>query len=285
MEGFRQIEPLPSKGVCNEPGPAPEILYLEPRQLVVNEEYQRGVSRAGIRQIRQMAERWDWSAFKAPSVARTDDPDLYEVVDGQHTAIAAATNGTIPYLPCLVMSAETLAEKASGFLGINRDRIALTKAAIYNALVAAQDETAITVFCALSDSGCRMLDVPPNAGRWEVGDTLAVGTLLDIGKRRGGPRLTTLLTLLKGAQAAPISSMALKALDLALPLDPPDDVLNRAGVILRSQGVSRLETIAKSRTSHGARAYETMADTLADLMKLGGRRLGRTAPARQAEAA
>ena len=87
-----------------------------------DEEYQRELSSKSIRQIRKIAANWDWSAFKAPSVARTDDPDLYEVVDGQHTAIAAATNGNVGFLPCLLMDADTLAQQWFDLWGIGTMR-------------------------------------------------------------------------------------------------------------------------------------------------------------------
>lgn len=275
MDGFRNIEPLAEGQVCNDPGPPPEILFLSPDQLVVNEDYQRDLSRASIRQIRNMAGAWDWCSFKAPNVARTDDPNIFEVVDGQHTAIAAATNGNVHFLPCLVMSAETLKEKATGFLGINRNRIALTKVAIYGAQVAAQDDTAIAVEAAMSRVGVNLLSMPPSKGGFKVGDTMAVATLLEIAKRGGEDRLATILQIAKEAQAAPISSSVLKALDIALPPDPPVDMTNRVMTVLRGQGVNRLEMICKSRTPAGRRAFETFADTISDMARLPEKRMGR----------
>lgn len=275
MTDFRKIEPLAEKITGNEPGAAPEIAFLEPRQLVVNDDYQRDLSKSSLRQIRKMAAAWDWSSFKAPNVARTDDPDVFEVVDGQHTAIAAATNGNIPFLPCLISDAASLKEKAQGFLGINTNRLALTRDAIYNAQVAAQDESAIAVECAMSAAGVRLLAVPPPNGKYKVGDTMAVGSLLDLAKRRGGDHLTMLLKVIVSAQAAPVSATMLKALDVALPLHASEEVQNRVMVILRGQGVGRFEMIAKSRTPHGRRAYETLADMISDAAKLPAKRMGR----------
>jgi len=275
MNGYRPIVALDEKIAGNEPGPAPEIQFLEPRQLVVNEDYQRDLSKASIRQIRKMAAGWDWASFKAPSVARTDDPNVFEVVDGQHTAIAAASNGNIPFLPCLIMDAETLAQKASGFLGINQNRIALTPAAIYAAQVAAQDDDAIAVECAMSDAKVSLLALPPPKGTFMVGDTMAIGTMLSIARSRGQARLTALLKIGVAARAAPVSSGLLKALDIAMPLEPTPEITNRVVAILGGQGVGRLEMIAKNRTPHGRRGYETLADMIADFAKLPAKRMGR----------
>lgn len=275
MNGFRKIAPLPDKIVGNEPGPAPEIAFLEPRQLVVNDDYQRDLSRSGIRQIKGMAANWDWSSFKAPNVARTEDPDVFEVVDGQHTAIAAASNGNIPFLPCLIMDAETVAQKAKGFIGINTNRLALTPVAIYTARVAAQEEDAIAVECAMSEAKVSLLALPPANGAYLPGDTQAIGSMIAIAKARGQARLTALLKVGVAARAAPLSSCLLKALDIALPLDASPDIVNRVVAILGGQGVSRFEMIAKNRTAHGRRTYETLADMIADYAKLPEKRMGR----------
>lgn len=275
MQGYRPIVALDEKVVGNIPGAAPEIQFLEPRQLVINDDYQREISKAGRRQIKKMASGWDWASFKAPSVARTEDPNLFEVVDGQHTAIAAATNGNIPFLPCLIMGAETLAQKASGFLGINQSRIALTPAAIYAAQVAAQDDAAIMVECAMSDAKVTLLALPPAKGVYMVGDTMAIGTMLTIARARGQDRLTTLLRIGVAARAMPISSALLKALDIALPLDPSPEIANRVVAVLGGQGVSRLEMIAKNRTPHGKRGFETLADMISDFAKMPEKRMGR----------
>lgn len=275
MDDVRTVEPLERGPRGNDPGPPPEIMFLSPSQLIINDDYQRDLSKASYRQIKKMAAAWDWSSFKAPNVARTDDPERFEIIDGQHTAIAAATNGNVHFLPCLVMSAATLAEKAKGFLGINQDRLALTRIAIYNAQIAAQDDSAIAVECALSATGCRLLAVPPATGKYAVGDTMAIGTLLDIARRFGGGRVEMLLGVLVGAGAAPVSSISLKALDIALPKDAQADMLNRVMVVIRGQGAGRLELIAKSKTAQGRRSYEVLADMLSDMAKLPARRLGR----------
>jgi len=261
-------------GKCPDPGPAPEVVHLTLSQLVVNDEYQRSISNAGQSRIRRMAKAWDWNAYKAISVAKTDDPTLFEVVDGQHTAIAAASNGNVHILPCLLMSAETLAQKAQGFVGINTAKVALTPANIYKAKVAAGDEVAVLVDAALKATDCRVLSMPPSV--YSPGDTMAVGTLMIIAASRGGERLTMLLEMAKSAGSCPVSSKTLKALNLALPLEPKarDAVKDKLTQVIRNQGAARLEMIANSRTAPGGRDYETLADMLADMAKLPGHRLG-----------
>lgn len=278
MSEFRRIGPMAGVGPCPDPGRAPEIIYPRLDQLVVNEEYQRGLSKTSTKQIKRMASAWDWSSFKTPNVAITEDPDSFEVIDGQHTAIAAASNGHILILPCLLVPAVTLREKAQGFLGVNLSKIGLTRQAIYNAQLASGDEIATSVQVALNASGCRVLALPPPDGKYSVGELMAIGTLMQLVQTKGGTRLRKLLSMSKEAGAAPISAMLLKSLDLCLPRDAPDDIVARVTAVLRNQGVGRLEIIAKSRTNAGDRAYETFADMIAEMARLPARRMGTPKP-------
>lgn len=276
MSALRPIAAVDRVGQCPNPGAAPEIVHLTLAQLVVNDDYQRGLSKSSLSRIRKMAKEWSWNSYKAVSVAATDDPNLYEVVDGQHTAMAAASNGHVHILPCLLMSAETIAEKAKGFVGINTAKVSLTKANIYKAQVAAEDPTALMVHRALQATECRVLEMPPTKGKYAVGDTMAIGTLLSIAQTRGEERLTTLLEMCKAGGCIPIGSKTLKALNLALPLEAKALAAAKPKLvmIIKGQGAARLEMIANSRTMAGGRDYETLADMLADMAKLPGHRLG-----------
>lgn len=278
MSELRRVAPMAGVRGCPDPGRAPEIIYPRLDQLVVNEEYQRGLSKASARAIARMANAWDWSSFKTPNVAATEEPDVFEIIDGQHTAIAAATNGNILILPCLLVPASTLKEKAAGFLGVNLHKIGLTRQAIYNAQLAAGDEVATSVQVALNASGCRILAMPPPEGRYAIGDIMAISTLVQLCKAKGGTRLKRLLTVAKEAGAAPVSSSLLKALDTCLPRDADPETVAKVAGVLRNQGASRLEIIAKSRTPAGEVAFITFADMLSEMARLPMKRLGTGKP-------
>lgn len=279
MFGFRKVEALTNLvTTTNHPGPSPDITYLEPSKLVINEEYQRELSTASLRQIAKMATKWSWSSFKALSVAPTDDPEIFEVVDGQHTAIAAITNGNIEFLPCVIMDAKTLEEKANGFLGINRGRIALTPAAIYAAEVSAKDEAAMAVEVALSISGARVIACPPAKGNYKVGDVLAIAALKGVVSRVSGDRLLRVMTVAVNAQCAPVTGAMIKAIDIALPIEKDAKADGQVTEVIHKQGSGNFEMMCKLKTARGARNYETMADTLAELAKLPGKRMGLAKP-------
>lgn len=283
MTGYRPVVKLANfDDEGNNPGPAPRIINLRVDQLVINEEYQRDLSKNSLDQIRRMARVFDWRSYKALSVAPTDHPDIFEVVDGQHTAIAAVTNGYVKELPCLLQSSSDLRDKAASFIGINTSRIALTPAAIFNAKVAAQDNIAIAVTCAMSAAGVRLLTLPPNNYRFSTGDTMAISTLQEIAKKRGEERLTTILKTAVAGEAAPCSAVLIRALDLCLPLEPELLKIYQKPVadVVRRNGAARMEAVARSTTPPGERAYATLADTLADKAGLPRRRMGLPLPKR-----
>jgi hypothetical protein len=56
-----------------------------------------------VEMIRDIVREWSWASYKAPVVVETGKGLV--VIDGQHTAIAAATRG-IKFIPILVVDAD-----------------------------------------------------------------------------------------------------------------------------------------------------------------------------------
>ncbi len=50
----------------NKPGPAPQLLWVEVKDLVVDLTYQRDIGKRGAANIRQIAENFDWSMALPP---------------------------------------------------------------------------------------------------------------------------------------------------------------------------------------------------------------------------
>jgi hypothetical protein len=277
MSELREIVSLTKVGKCLDPGKAPEVVFLTISQLRINDAYQRSMTVASQAGMRRMAKGWDWNRYQPISVATTDDDAIFEVTDGQRRAIAAACNGNIHILPCYLVPALTLADKAAAFVGVNQGKVGLTPANVYKGRLVAADPVALAVQAALDANACRILDMPPAKGIYKVGDTMAVGSLMALAKDRDSERVSALIGICKAAGCAPISAKMLKALNLALPYDdtgaksPARRALTQ---VIGSQGAARLEMIANSRTAAGRRDYETLADMLADMAKLKGYRLG-----------
>ena len=100
------------------------------------------------------------------------------VIDGQHTAIAAASHPGIETIPVMIVDAPEQVERARAFMGHNRDRVAITTTQLFHAAVAAGDPDAVTVQQICERAGARVLKNPPPNGTYDVGDTVAVKSLL-----------------------------------------------------------------------------------------------------------
>lgn len=273
---LRPISALNRVGECPDPGKAPDVLILTLDQLRINDEYQRSMTESSKSGVRKMAKAWDWNRYTPISVAKTDKKGIFEVTDGQRRALAAACNGNVHLLPAYLTTAKSLEEKAASFVGVNTGRKGLTPAEIYKGNVAAGHAVANEVQKALDAAGVRLLSMPQTGNKFQIGDTMAVGTLMQIAAKAGGDRLTVLLRVAKAAEGAPVSSGVLKALDLALPYGAGFDDKHVQSVlkVLTAQGAYRLEAIAKKMTPEGKRSYDILADQLATMARLPGKRLG-----------
>ena len=193
----------------------PEFIWIDPAKLLVDETYQRELSRKSLDLISRIITKWDWARMKPPVVALTDDG--YEVIDGQHTAIAAATHPGIKEIPVMVVGADDLSQRAAAFVGHNRDRIALSQIQIHYANVLAGDEDALTVQQVCERAGCTLVRYPPgNTSQFKPGDTIAIASIRGLVNRRGAMGARIVLQVLADAHCAPVRADAIKAVDTLL---------------------------------------------------------------------
>lgn len=212
----RQVNAMPVPGV--DPGTAPTeppmFEWVAPGDLLVDETYQRNLSERSVALIRKIVRQWDWRRFKPPVVARS--PYGLEVIDGQHTAIAAASHPSIERIPVMVVSAAEQSERAAAFVGHNRDRIALTSTQMHAAAVAAGDEDALTIAQVCQRAGVIVLKNPPGNGAFRPRETLAVASLRALINRRGAMKARQVLEVLAKAECAPVSASGIKAVEMLL---------------------------------------------------------------------
>jgi len=191
--------------------PEPKFERAKPADLLVDETYQRNLSERSVRLIRKIVAHWDWRTFMPPVVVKT--PAGLHVIDGQHTAIAAASHPKITSIPVMIVAAEDIRDRAKAFLGRNRDRIAVTPNQLFAAAVAAGDDDAVTIHQVCDRAGIRILKQPPGAGLFKPGDTLAVSTIGALVNRRGAMRARQILQLVGEAKLAPVPAAIIKAAD------------------------------------------------------------------------
>src|SRR6185437_2462885 len=129
-ENIRPITALKIAGRREVPlSAAPDARQVDPTTLRVEPKYQRDLSGKSMRLIRKIVTEWDWAKFKPPIVAESED-GLF-VIDGQHTAIAAASHPEIQTIPVMVVKAADLRRRAEAFVAHNRDRVAMTPAQVF----------------------------------------------------------------------------------------------------------------------------------------------------------
>lgn len=213
---LRPIQPLGLSGLT--PGLADSLLptfeWVAPTDLKVDEGYQRHLSERSIALIRKIVTQWDWRRFKPPIVARMGE-DLV-VVDGQHTAIAAATHPDVLQIPIMIVQAADRAAQAQAFVGHNRDRLNITPMQMHFAAIAADDEDALTVHQVCQRAGVTMLRVSPAGGVFRPSETVAVNAIGALINRRGVQKARIVLQVLADAQAAPLLAGQIKAVELLL---------------------------------------------------------------------
>jgi hypothetical protein len=149
----RLIAPIEINGF--EPGGTPRALpifeMVKRETLLVDEGYQRDSSERSLKLVRKIVAGWDWARNKPPVAVLTDAG--LELIDGQHTAIAAATHPDIAEIPVMIIEAPERADRAGAFISHNRDRVAVTATQLHVAAIAAGDAEAQAVQRVCLDAG------------------------------------------------------------------------------------------------------------------------------------
>lgn len=217
MSTLRKIKAMAIPGI--EPGganmPRPKIETVDPCVLLVDESYQRNLSERSVKLIRRIVADWDWKRFKPPVVCRGDG-DSFHVLDGQHTAIAAASHPKVGKIPVMVVVAPNAADRATAFIGHNRDRINVTATQLFVASVAAGDPDAVTVSQVCERAGIKILKNPPGQGIFKPRETMAVACITSLVNRRGALLARQYLEVLANANCTPISMAQIRAIEMLM---------------------------------------------------------------------
>lgn len=271
--GVRQIEPLANLArLCGKPhNEPPTLLWLKPGDLFIDEGYQRNLSRSSIKLISRIVANWNWTHFKPPIVVKDEESNTFYVLDGQHTAIAAASHAGIEKIPVMIVDAEQVADRAKAFIGHNKDRIAVTATQIHHSSIVAQDPEALEIEAICNDAGVTILRQIPQKGIFRSGETLALNSIRGLMRKLGGEKTRAVLTCLVRAGRAPIRADEMKAVAHLLfassgsvPIDDADRVLKElayenAIVDARDLAVSAALPISEALAAVYARATNANA--------------------------
>lgn len=216
--GMRRVAPI--KNLANLAAPIrnapPTMLWVKPAELWVDETYQRALSRKSMALLTKIVSAWNWTHYKCPVVVRDEASGRLDLVDGQHTAIAAATHPDIEQIPVMVVTADQVSDRARAFLAHNRDRIAVSALQLYHSSVVAKDSEAMEVERVCAAAGVRILRTqPPSATGYQAGETTALGSIKGLIRKRGAEHAIFVLATLREAGRAPIRADEMKALSTA----------------------------------------------------------------------
>lgn len=236
----------------------PRFTLVDPQELLVDESYQRGLSNRSIKLIRRMVGGWDWRKYKPPVVARTSAG--LEVLDGQHTAIGAASHPLIDKIPVMIVVADHQAERAAAFVGHNKERLNLTPMQMHAAAAAAGDVDARAINRACAEAGVVVLKSPRYDG-FRTGETIAVGAIGALVKRRDHDAAVKVLGILVAAGCAPVGANWIKAVDLLLHGPEYAGVLeaNDLAALIAGSGGDLEKEAALFSGAHGVVTWKAMA--------------------------
>lgn len=233
--------------------PMPAVRLVDPRDLVVELAYQRDLSDKSHGLIRRIVANWNWARFKPPICADSDG-SLF-VIDGQHTAIAAATHPKITKIPILVVKASAIEGRAACFVAHNRDRISLSPFQIFHAETASGDKDARAILKIVIDCGASIPRSPLTKGYAKPGQLVSVNETRKIYTNHGGDVLRRVVTLAVKAGLAPIGVTITRALRMILTESHFEDVARLSDGALVS-AIKAVGDIEPAAVAHGRKIGE-----------------------------
>jgi len=196
----------------------PIFEIIRPEQLFVDPAYQRDIGERGLRQIRRIVEGFDWARFKPPICAYADHEGqtVLKVLDGQHTAIAAASNPHVETIPVMIVEADDTVAQAKAFIGQNTQNLGVTSLQLHQAAVAAGDEDALTLELTCKAANVRLLRAPNSQISDGSRQTIAVKQIEGLIARRGRIMARQVLEIIADAERGLITATHIKAVEFLL---------------------------------------------------------------------
>lgn len=184
MTDYRTIDVAGMQPVEPASQPAPQLLWVNIADLVIDDRYQRPLGDKNRVAIRRIARDFRWSRFSPVLVAPVEG-GKYALIDGQHRAHAAALC-SIKSVPAMVVLVAP-EEQAHAFIEINTRQIRVGTHSVYRAALTAGDPWAIACRDAVEAAGCRLMTVNYSARHRKPGMIFCVGLikqLVEAGKAR-----------------------------------------------------------------------------------------------------
>jgi hypothetical protein len=188
---------------------APEIRMVFPTELRIEASYQRNLTPKSIRLIRKIATEWSWSKFKPPICAET--PDGLFIIDGQHTAIGAASHPDPFKIPVLIVAADRVEDRARSFVSHNRERVNMSAFDVFHAEIAAGVGSAKRLAEIASRAGCVIPRGAVARNKIVARQLVAINEARAILDAAGEATASRVLSICAKAGLTPITSVLLRA--------------------------------------------------------------------------
>lgn len=255
---LRPVQAMEIDTTLIPPPPTGEPIFerMDPRVLLVDGNYQRDLSPKSLALIERIAKGWDWRRFKPPVVAFAEGG--MQIIDGQHTAIAAASRPDIDMIPVMVVDAPELTDRAKAFIGHNKDRVAVTPMQIHHAAVAAGDAEALAIEGACDEAGVTLVRSPYGSYKYKIGESIAITAIAGLIKVHGVAKTVAFLKVLVAAGLAPIRADHIKAVELLF--TDPDYADNLEPLPVGGQDLATAIQIAGDQATKDAKVFASAQD-------------------------
>jgi len=203
LQALEGLDAIPNK-ISSVP---PQTIEVRPEELWVDRRYQRShMSRKSINLIHKIVEGWDWTKFKPPVVTR-DSENRWIVIDGQHTAVAAATHPGIKTIPVMFVALKDVTEQAQSFIGHNLDRISVGQLELWHARKQAGDKLVLDAERIMRTHGVNVVrQIQGSAHVWEANQTMATGVVLRILEKYGTAKFNQIVQFISKCGLSQIRS-------------------------------------------------------------------------------
>jgi hypothetical protein len=244
-----QIEPLPHLKIEPKPvaGNIPELTWVAPTDLGIDPRYQRNLTPKSLALIKKIAEEFNWGRYRPPLVVNRDGRLL--IVDGQHTAIAAASRADLEKIPVLVVESIGADREAADFVAVNTQKVAMTPFAIFHANLKAGDAATVTANRRLIAAGAF---VPRNSfmkGKWPVGSITSPAAVLYLLRHGGEDQLERVTRICVDAEARGITRTMLRCVDGFLTAPECDGISDAA----LARALKQLPDFDAAASAHGGK--------------------------------
>jgi uncharacterized protein YjiS (DUF1127 family) len=148
------------------------IRWIEIERLRVDLAYQREISKQGRKVIEAIAADFDWMKFGVLLIQPGLTDGTFDVIDGQHRAIAAQLCGA-SRVPCLVEERMAPEAVAARFLAVNKVRSVVSGVALFKARLKSGDRRAKEIYDLVSLSDVQPLLYQPSTSLLKAPSTFA----------------------------------------------------------------------------------------------------------------